>query len=143
MHLTYLFTGRQIAQQLTSQPSSVPASLPHVPIIIPDTSESPDQTPVPPDLLNSTGSEPSTSGSYPNNNTEAKDLPAPEGIVKTYLEATAVALNEQITRYHQPDCYRINKSFWIVPRDRWFILQEPKSTATPIGPDLLYHPRVL
>ncbi|KAJ7903051.1 hypothetical protein B0H13DRAFT_1474352, partial [Mycena leptocephala] len=24
----------------------------------------------------------------------------------------------------------------------WFILQEPKSTATPIGPDLLYHPPV-
>ncbi|KAJ7119377.1 hypothetical protein C8R46DRAFT_1364814 [Mycena filopes] len=72
-----------------------------------------------------------------------EDEPEPKGTVEKYLLQLMVSIrDEQLPNHGQPDCYRLRKSFWIRPSDRWFLLQEYKSTSTQLTPDLLYHPDV-
>ncbi|KAJ7273949.1 hypothetical protein C8J57DRAFT_1467039 [Mycena rebaudengoi] len=118
---------------LPPTPESEAPNLPHIPVIIPDFQNSPNTTPVPPDLNETTSFNIPTSDEN-GGSLEAEDSPAPEGVVKRFLEDTLKAVDDQIHVHQMPDCYRVNKSFWIEPPNRWFALQQPKSTATPVGP---------
>ncbi|KAJ7465925.1 hypothetical protein FB451DRAFT_1486114 [Mycena latifolia] len=98
-------------------------SLPHIPIIIPDTSNSQTATPIPRDLVNSIQSATENSNSDDcsskanTDDPEPEVAPAPEGAVKLFLETTRHSVEAQMNLHGQPDCYRVNKSFWILPID--------------------------
>ncbi|KAJ7461210.1 hypothetical protein FB451DRAFT_1498462 [Mycena latifolia] len=140
---------KQISAQVASQSTATPTEprLPHVPVIIPEDLDNPNNASIPSDLVDSSkaaahDSNISTTRANGTNSPDPEDTPVPEGVVKQFLENTRKAVEKQIDLHGQPDCYRVNQTFWITPPNRWFALQKPKSTSTAVGPELLYHPRV-
>jgi hypothetical protein len=120
-------------------------SLPYFPVIIPgeDTASS---NPVPADVLETDTHRsnilPSQSGSDTSDPPPEAE-PDPEGIVQQYLLQTMNDIRDnQLPLHKSPDCYRLHKTFWIRPPDRWFALQEYKAQAEDLSPNKLYHPDI-
>ncbi|KAJ7768322.1 hypothetical protein B0H16DRAFT_1686474 [Mycena metata] len=138
---------RQPASDENSSRSDTPClpSLPHFSVVIPE-DEPVESDPIPSDLL---GAAETPSSAAPNHGGSDTDDPEPEkepeptGIVQAYLLQTMLEIKDvQLPKHAQPDCYRVGKTFWITPPDRYFALQEYKSTATKLAPDCLYYPRI-
>ncbi|KAJ7778959.1 hypothetical protein B0H16DRAFT_1838042 [Mycena metata] len=107
-------------------------SLPHFSVVIPE-DEPAESVPIPSDLL---GAAKTPSSAAPNHGGSDTDDPEPEkepeptGIVQAYLLQTMLEIKDvQLPKHAQPDCYRVGKTFWITPPDRYFALQEYKSTS--------------
>ncbi|KAJ7734327.1 hypothetical protein DFH07DRAFT_780324 [Mycena maculata] len=117
-------------------------SVPHIPIIIPDSLGTGNNIPVPPHL-----SDPSTPLTEILNTgdpeaCDPEDTQAPEGIVKLFLEEMLAAVKDQTERHGQPECDNKHKTFWILQPDLWFTLEEYKYTPTLLSPEPLYCPQV-
>ncbi|KAJ7725545.1 hypothetical protein B0H16DRAFT_1781847 [Mycena metata] len=121
-------------------------AIPHIPIIIPDTFESQNATPNPPDISNSDGAAPADldNSATPGGDAQmdAEDTPEPQGVVQLFLTTTLNEVDRQINLHGTPDCYRVGNTFWILPKDRWFTLQEYKYKPKALSPEALYYPRV-
>ncbi|KAF7369576.1 hypothetical protein MVEN_00288100 [Mycena venus] len=123
-------------------------SLPHFPVVMPDDNlPNPNLIPanVPADALEAD----SYSNNFPNQLGSDTDDPLPEiepdpeGIVQQYLLDTMKDIRDkQLPSHGSPDCYRVRKSFWIRPPDRWFSLEEYKTKPQNLVPDPLYYPDI-
>ncbi|KAJ7661811.1 hypothetical protein B0H17DRAFT_1144535 [Mycena rosella] len=135
--------------QRNSSGTSTPniPSLPYIPSIIPNNDLASADS-IPPEVL-----EPAKAAARLNillddigedtNDPPAEQEPDPQGIVQAYLLETMLAIKDhQLKPHKQPDCYRIGKTFWIRPPNRWFALETHKSTAMELAPDTLYCPDI-
>ncbi|KAJ7159203.1 hypothetical protein C8R43DRAFT_1177962 [Mycena crocata] len=119
-------------------------SLPHIPIIIPE-DELASPTPVPPDVLQPAEASACLNDmpSHVMEDTEeqpVEDEPDPKGVVQEYILRQMMDIRDrQLPKHGMPDCYRVGKTFWIRPPNRWFALQEYKSTAAELVPDPCYY----
>ncbi|KAJ7783958.1 hypothetical protein DFH07DRAFT_764326 [Mycena maculata] len=134
--------GEKVTRPDTNEDITELPSVPHIPIIIPDSLGTGNNIPVPPHL-----SDPSTPlTEIPNTgDPEACNpdgTPAPEGIVKLFLEEMLAAVKDQTKRHGQPECHNKHKTFWILQPDLWFTLEEYKYTPTLLSPKPLYRPQV-
>jgi hypothetical protein len=98
-------------------------SLPYFPDLIPG-EEVASSNPIPADVLEAdtrcSNILPSESGSDTSDPPPEAE-PDPEGIVQQYLLETMKDIRDnQLPRNKSPDCYRLHKTFWIRPPDRWF-----------------------
>ncbi|KAJ7744870.1 hypothetical protein B0H16DRAFT_1693088 [Mycena metata] len=122
-------------------------SLPHFSVVIPE-DEPAESDPTPSGLLGAAETETPSSAAPDHGGSDTDDLepekePEPTGIVQAYLLQTMLEIKDvQLPKHAQPDCYRVGKTFWITPPDRYFALQEYKSTAKKLAPDCLYYPRI-
>lgn len=91
----------------------------------------------------------------------AEDAPDPGGIVQGYLDRILTEVMHQTKGNSWPQCYK-EGTFWIRPRDNWFILndsddghnaskaklppqrgnQDAIPAPDPSGPEGLYYPRI-
>ncbi|KAJ7662182.1 hypothetical protein DFH06DRAFT_1325495 [Mycena polygramma] len=121
-------------------------SLPNIPILVPD-DDIPSLNAAPTGILDDTTTRTTSniqlqpSGSD-TNDPPPEDEPEPEGVVQAHLLKTMLDVKVQLKLHKSPDCYRLHKTFWIRPSDRWFILDEYKSNPEALSPDPLYHPDV-
>ncbi|KAJ7664030.1 hypothetical protein DFH06DRAFT_1394036 [Mycena polygramma] len=79
----------------------------------------------------------------------AEDTPDPEGTIQTYLDKVLADIKSETAGAtpQRPKCYK-QGTFWIRPRDNWFILdtsddtEDAGSAPDPFGPEGLYYPPV-
>ncbi|KAJ7715414.1 hypothetical protein DFH07DRAFT_785614 [Mycena maculata] len=125
----YTFSREKVTRPDTDEDITELLSVPHIPIIIPDSLGTGNNIPVPPHL-----SDPSTPLTEILNTgdpeaCDPEDTPAPEGIVELFLEEMLATVKDQTERHGQPECYNKHKTFWILQPDLWFTLEEYKSLS--------------